>query len=253
MNPAPFTHRQAIRQFLPSPFRRKIVNNKHLVHYQRAQRVVTSIDSQPEDFPDGSKAATLCSSIKQELVRIAELDVIRSSSMSKRTQATAARAHAHKLLDNLVKKIISTGAVIALDRPDTKGMFVCPQNNASSQTLIADGRSLADKAATLIGLFTENGLHATFVNDMRSYADSLEHAMQLQTDSVGERVRANADIDETIRRLSALIERLDIVVRNNYANDPAKLTAWESARRLERPARSSSDADNNAPPPAPQQ
>jgi len=229
------------------------VNNQHLVHYQRAQRVVTSIDSQPEDFTDGSKAATLCSSIKQELVRFAELDVIRSSSMSKLTQATAARTHAHKLLDKLVKKVINTGGVIALDRPDTKGMFVCPQNNASSQTLIADGRSLADKAATLVGLFTENGLHATFVNDMRSYADSLEHAMQLQTDSVDERIRANADIAETVRRLSVLIERLDIVVRNKYVNDPAKLTAWEIARRLVRQARSNRDADNNAPPPTPQE
>jgi hypothetical protein len=229
------------------------VNNKHLVHYQRSQRAVTSIDSQPEDFPDGSKAATLCSSVKQELAKLAELDVIRSSSMSRRKQSTAARTHAHKLLDNLVRKVISTGGVIALDRPDTKGMFVCPQNNASDQTLIADARSLADKAAALVGLFTENGLPPTFINDMRSYADSLEHAMQLQTDSVDERVRANADIAESIRRLSALIERLDILVRNKYVNDPAKLTAWESARRLEKPARSNRDADNNAPPPTPQQ
>jgi len=222
------------------------------VNYERGQRVAALIDSQPEDFPEGSKAASLGSSIKQELTRLAELDVRRSSSMSKRKQATAARQNAHKLLLALIRKVAGTSDVIALDHPEVEGTFVRPQKNSSDQTLIADARAFAEKAAPLVALFTENGLAPTFVNDLTTYADSLEHAMQLQTESVGERVRANADIEETIRRLSALMERLDILVRNKYENDHAKLAAWESARHLKQPARSNHNRENNAPPPAPQ-
>jgi hypothetical protein len=225
------------------------MNNSQIRNTERAQRAASHVDSQSEDFPEGSKAATLSASVKQNIVRLVELDVIRSSSMSRHKQATAARRHAHRLLDGLVRKVVGTAEGFAHERPDTEGMFVRPQGNTSSQTLISDGRSIAEKAASLVGLFTEDGLSTTFVNEMRSHADSLEHAMQLQTESAGERVRANAEMEEIIRHLRELIERLDIVVRNKYANDPAKLAAWESARRLEKPPRSNRNGGNNAPPP----
>jgi len=211
------------------------------------------VDSLSEDFPEGGKAALLSSSIKQKLVRLAELDVIRSSSMSKQRQATAARQSAHRLLDSMVRTAVGTADVIALDHPDIKGMFVRPQKNSSGQTLIADARALAEKTATLVSLFTENSLPPTFTNEMRSHADSLEHAIQRQTESVGERVRANAEMKVIIRELKELVGRLNIIVRNKYAKDPAKLAAWESASRLEHPAHSKHGDENNAPPPAPQQ
>jgi hypothetical protein len=224
------------------------MNNIHLVHYERAQRVASLIDSQPGDFPEGSKVASLGSSVKQEFTKLAELDIVRSSSMSRRKQATAARRHAHKLLVGLVRKVIGTADVIALDHPEVEGLFVRPQKNSNDQTLISDARSLAEKAAPFVGLFTENGLAPTFINDLRSFADSIEHAIQLQTDSVGERVRANADIKETIHRLNDLHERLDIPVRNKYENDHAKLAAWESARHLKQSARSKRNGEDDAPP-----
>ena len=228
------------------------MNNMQLRNSERTDRVVSFIESQPEDFPEGSKAATLCSQIKQERARLAELDVVRSSSMSKRKQGTAARQNAHKLLLGLVRRVVDTADVIALDRPDVKGMFGRPQRNASDQTLIADARSLADKAAALVGLFTENGLPATFINDLRSYADSLEHAMQIQTEGVGESVRTNTEIAAVIRRLNGMLERLDVIVRNKYRDDSAKLAAWERSRRLEHPARSNRNRGDKAPTPPPQ-
>jgi hypothetical protein len=225
------------------------MNSIHLRNRERGQRSTSFVDSQSEEFPEGSKVATLNASAKQELVRLAELDVIRSSSMSRQRQATAARRNYHKRLDGLVKTVIGTSEVIALDRTDFKGMFGRPQRNASSQTLVADARSIADKAASLVGLFTDNGLQPTFVNELRSYADNLENSIQLQTECAGERMRANAEMEEVIHRLNGLIERLDINIRNKYANDPAKLAAWESAHRLEKPPRSNRNAGNNAPPP----
>ena len=226
------------------------MNNMHLVNYKRGQRVASLIDSQPEDFPEGSKVASLCLSVKQELNRFAELDVKRSSSMSKHKQATAARRNAHKLLYGLVRKVVSTADVIALDHVEVKGVFVRPQKNSNDQTLIADARSFAEKAVPLVGLFTENGLAATFIDDLKTYADSLEHAMQLQTESVGEREGANAEIKETIRHLNDLHKRLNLIVSNKYQDDHAKLAVWEMAHHLKHPAHSKRNGEDNAPPPA---
>lgn len=107
--------------------------------------------------------------------------------------------------------------------------------------------------AALVGLFTENGLTPTFVNDLKSHADSLEHSMQLQVDGVDERVRTNAEIRKIIRHMNDLIERLDILVRNKYAGDSAMLATWASARRLEHPPRSNRNGGNGASPPTPQE
>lgn len=228
------------------------MNNMHLRNSERGQRIASFVDSQPEDFPEESKGASLCSSVKQELSKLAELDVVRSSSMSKRKQGTFARRNAHRLLLGLVRRVVSTAETIALDHPDVEGMFVRPQKNAGDKTLISDARSLTDKAATLVGLFTEDGLPATFIADMRSHADSLERSIQIQTEGAGESVRANIEIAAVIRRLNGLIERLDVIVRNKYRDNPAKLAAWESARRLEQPARSNRNRGENAAPPPPQ-
>lgn len=229
------------------------MNTFTLKHSERGLRVTSHVESQPEDFPVGSKAASLSSQIKQELSKLAELDVTRSSSMSKRKQGTNARENARKQLLRLIRAVADTADVIALEHADIKGMFVRPQKNANDQTLVSDARSFAEKAASHVGLFTENGLYSTFIDDVRSYADSLEHSMQIQTESVGERVRTNAETTEIIRRLNDLIARLDVIVRNKHRDDPAKLAAWESACRLEHPSHSKRNGSNNAPLPAPPQ
>lgn len=229
------------------------MNSMHLRNCERAQRVCTHIESQPEDFPEESKGANVCALIRQDIVKINGHDVVRSSSMSKRRQGTAARQTTRRLLQNLTRSIVSTSEIIALERPDIRGMFVRPQKNASDQTLIADARAMADKAAPLVGMFTENGLTPTFINDLKSHADSLENSMQLQIDGVDERVRTNTEIKKIIRHMNGLIEQLDILVRNKHTGDSAKLAAWESARRLEHPPRSNRNGGNNASPPASQQ
>jgi hypothetical protein len=232
------------------------MNSSHLRHSERALRSHTYVDSQPEEFPEGSKAVLLSAAIKQDLTRLAELDVIRSGSMTRQKQATAARQTAHRLLTNLLNKTINTSELFADGHPDTIGMFGRPQKNANDQTLIADARSIADKAASLVGLFTQNGMATTFVSDMRSYANAIESSIQIQTESAGERMRANAEMKEIIRHLGELVDRLDIVIRNKYSNNPAQIAAWEMARRLEHPARSKrnndDDEEGDNAPPAPQ-
>lgn len=49
--------------------------------------------------------------------------------------------------------------------------------------------------------------------------------------------------------MDGLVERLEVVVRNKYRADPARLAAWESASHLERAPRAKR---NGGPPPTPQ-
>jgi hypothetical protein len=76
-----------------------------------------------------------------------------------------------------------------------------------------------------------------FIERLKADADGLEGEIGRQTESVGARVNTNASIEETLDRVDELVERIGVIVRNKYREDAARLAAWESARHLERAAR----------------
>jgi hypothetical protein len=48
--------------------------------------------------------------------------------------------------------------------------------------------------------------------------------------------------------VNELIDRLEVIVRNKFRDDPAKLAAWESARHMEHAARTKRGGGNTPTP-----
>jgi hypothetical protein len=224
------------------------MNAKQRRLYERAQRVAVFCDAQAGDFPAGSKGGDVAASLKEELSNVAALDVASSAGASKRRQGTFGRRDARLALRSLVEAVSATGETIALDRPDLKGVFSLKGRDNSDQTLIAVARSHADAAAPHAALFVEYDLPATFAEDLRTKADSLEHYISLQTEGTGARAESSTSVEEALQRTAGLVERLDAVVRNKYREDPARLTAWERARRIESAPHSKSNGTKTPPP-----
>lgn len=216
-------------------------------HNERGQRVDLFMDSRAEDFPANSKGGVFAAQLKLELANLSALDVAKTSSASKRQQGTAGRGGMREALRQLVASVADTAKTAALDHPDIKGIFTLAGKDKSDQTLIATARAFADAAAPLTGLFVEYGLSSTFVNDLRSNADSLEHYISLQSEGLGSGVNTNATAQETLQRIAELIERLDTLIRNKYRDDHPKLAAWESARHMESAPHSKGDGNNTPP------
>jgi len=231
------------------------MNDKHRRNRERGQRVRLNMSANERDFPQGSKALTLASSLEGMLADADALDAARSASARKRKQGTEARDGARTKLRRMVRITYDTAEPLGLDHPEIKGVFKPPSKNNNDQELAAAARSATTAAAQFAALFTESGLPPVFFDEMRTTADRLDIAAATQAEAAGELVAANAALEDIFRRMEELIDRLDPIVRNSYANDPAKLAAWESARRLERaPHRKpdddeDDDEDDNAPPP----
>ena len=217
------------------------------IHSARGLRVDVFMNASAEDFPDGSKAAIAHTRLKEELAALDALDVARAAGVGKRQQGTAGRRATRKRLRELVNAVSATAETIALDRQDFKGLFSLKELDGSDDTLIATARAFADRAAAFVPLFVEYNLKQTFVQDLRSDADALANFKTLQEEGVGERSGSNTSADEAVRRLTEQVERLDTFVRNKYHDNPAKLAAWERARRLEKAPQRSKD-DGNEPP-----
>jgi hypothetical protein len=221
-------------------------------HSERGLRVDVFMTANAEDFPESSKAAIAHTRLKEKLAEIDTLEEAGATGVGKRQQGTAGRRATRKRLRELVNAISATAETIALDHSDFKGMFSLKELDDSDDTLIATARTFATKAAAYVGLFVEYELKPTLVTDLRSDADSLDSFRTLQEEGVGEHSGSNTSADETVRSLTEQVERLDTFIRNKYRGDPAKIAAWERARRLEKAPQHPKD-DGNAPPTPPNQ
>jgi len=218
--------------------------------YERAQRVVLFMEAHAEDFAAGSKGAETLERLKEMLNTFVALDVARTAGASKRQQGSAGRRTARAELRTRLQAIIDTSRTIALDHTDVSGLFSFADAGRSDRALVAVARAAANAAAPLVGLFVAYNMPSTFVNDLKSKADSLERYISLQTEGLAGRADSNASAEETLQLISGLVERLNTVVCNKYHEDRATLVAWERARRVESaPHRKDNGEGTSQPPP----
>jgi hypothetical protein len=227
------------------------MNDRQRRRYERAQRVVMYMDTPSVDFPEESRGAVFHARLKTLLAHVASLDVERAGNTSKRRQGTEGREDARAALRRMLKSVWDTHKAIAPDRPDIKGLFEKPGRNNNDQALVTTARAYAAAAAQFGGPFAEYGLTAEFFNDLRSKADGLESYIAIQNEGAGDGVDTTAAIEETLRQVDEVVERLDPIVRNKYRDNPAKLAAWESASRVERAPRAKPKEEETAPAPPP--
>ncbi len=223
--------------------------------FERWRRVDLHMDAAVEDFPEGSKGAALAAQLKEGMAKMPDLEVLKAASLNRREQGTVARGETRRTLTSQVKMVSRTGETIALEHVGMKGLFALTLTDKSDQTLIAVARSMADSAATFVEFFAQYNIPASFIQEMRLNADRLERSAVMQDEGVRAGVNTNASIKKSSKLLDDIVERLDVVVRNKYLNDPAKLATWESAYRREAAPRSRRNGGNNidagsdAPPP----
>jgi len=62
----------------------------------------------------------------------------------------------------------------------------------------------------------------------------LHTAMTNQSSAVGDRVGARAAIEAKLDECMTTVPKLDPIMRNKYADDPATLAEWTSASHVER-------------------
>jgi hypothetical protein len=137
-----------------------------------------------------------------------------------------------------VEAVGDTAKVIATEHTEMRGRFQYARKDHSDRTLIATARSFAEAAPPFKALFVQYELTQNFIESLEADADALEQQIALQNEGSGARINTNASIGQGLEGVDECVGKLDVIVRNKYRNDPAKLAAWESAHRLERAARS---------------
>lgn len=159
--------------------------------------------------------------------------------------ATKAAALDEVLRD--MEAISRTARAMALTTPGLDDKFRVPRNTGH-QAIIAAARSFLKDAAPLKDEFIRRGLPDDFLTDLEDDIKEFEQANTGKMQSKETHVTATAAIDDLIERGMIAVRELDAVVRNVFANDPAKLAAWLSASHVERSPRSAKGATTPQPP-----
>ncbi|HEX8561144.1 MAG TPA: hypothetical protein VF668_23830 [Pyrinomonadaceae bacterium] len=223
------------------------MNDNQRRRYERGSRVDAFMTSNAADFPAAGKGGQTAARLREELAALAALDVLKAGAASERRRTSSARGGLRESLRAQVAAVCDTAEAVGAEHAEARGLFPRARADNSDQTLVAVARSFAAAAAPLKARFVEYEMPPDFVERLTADADALEAQMSRQTEGAGARVSNNAAIEGALGRVDELAERLDVAVRNRYRDDPARLAAWESARRLERPARAKRDAGSPRP------
>lgn len=156
-------------------------------------------------------------------------------------QGTTTRQQARAALREDLEAINRTARAMADEVPGLDDKFRVPRNNNDQQLLNA-ARAAAVDAVPLSAQFIAHEMLADFLEDLNVDIEAMEAAMSEQSGGIGHRVAAAAAIDDAIDRGNEAVRKLDAIVRNKYANNPATLAEWTSASHTERAPRRKKDA-----------
>jgi hypothetical protein len=165
-------------------------------------------------------------------------------------QGTSTRAVARQALRDDLRAINRTAEAIAQDVPGFDDQFRVPPVG-NDQNLLHAARAILANAAPESARFISHELPADFLGDLSTAITNFETAMNHQSTSVGTHVSAGAAIDAAIAEGLKIVKKLDAIVRNKYANDPATLAEWTSASHTERGPKRRQSPSSSPSPPAP--
>ena len=220
------------------------MSDKHRKHFERGARVSAHCASYPEDFPSNSVAGAALARLNEQLAAIETLNVAKATSMSAQQQGSQGRRELREALRSQLANIYNTAEIIGRDHPEVKGVFQRGLSDRSDQTLLAVARSYSAAAQPLKARFFEYEVDADYFDNFNANIDAFARSIAQQNEGEGGRVASNAGIEEALRIVDEEVARLDVIARNKHRNDPAKLTAWESASHVERPARRRQERSN---------
>ena len=215
---------------------------RHFESYLRGNVYMTASAA---DFPPTSKGGQSMLRLQDFIAEIRHLDALRVSGDNAQKQATIAKRDDRKSLRAQISAMSRTSDTIALDHPEFKGKFLWSGERVSDQTLLAIARAFAEEGVPASARFIEYGLPADFLQKLNVTIGSLEQHIIEQNAGTAARIAARTGLAEKFELADLEMERMDTAVRNTYHDNPAKLAAWDRARRIERAPHSSNGGEED--------
>jgi len=195
-------------------------------------RVREFATAHPDLFPADALGGRTFAELARIVDRLRASVISESSGRSAARQETLSKSAARKTLRDGMATIARTARGIAVDTPGLAGVFLVPDGK-NDHELAVTARYFAGRAAPLAAAFIAHGLPASFVADLQAALASFERATSARTTATQAHISARAGITAGIAAAFAILPRLDAIVENRVATDPALLAVWRLARHVQ--------------------
>jgi hypothetical protein len=230
------------------------MDDENIRRFDRANRVLTFCRDRAADIAPTSKIATLVAALSPLVEQLAAARI-------GQLRAPVGKPALIEALSIDFKDIARTARAIHLDDPSFPvaayrhpGTYVeTPVTTHADALLLLLEDQASDTAeqktskSALRARFVAYELPSDFVEDLRTDSDALAARNDSKYSDNQEGVASTAAIETLLAQAREIIQRLDAAFMNKYRNDPATITAWKSASRVERAPKRQKES---APPPA---
>ncbi len=186
-------------------------------------------------FPAGSVGAQRFADLGAVLDRLNTHVASEASGRAGARQAGATRATARAALRQAVSVVIKASPGVAAAHPNVSNTFRAPRTR-TDHDLVTTAERFATEAAPLSAAFVSCGAPSTYVPDLQAKLDAFQRADNDRAAARQTHMGARAGIAASIESASVLVQQLDLIVEHQLGNDPELLTAWQSARHVDKPA-----------------
>lgn len=213
------------------------MNDNETRRHQMFLRVQSVGSARSADFAANSIGQQLYATLSAIITEIEGHAASEVSGSGLSRQGTTTRRQAREALREDLEAISRTARAMATMSdaavPGLDNKFRLPRGN-NDQQLLSAARAYAVDALPFKAQFIAHELPADFLEDLAADIEAMEAAISEQSGGLGNRVSAGAAIDDAIDRGVEVKRKLDVIMKNKYANNPAVLAEWISASHTER-------------------
>jgi len=205
------------------------MTNEEIRRYRMLVRVREFGAAYRDLFPARSVAGKLFADVAAATDALQEHDAQELAGRGGQQNGSAAKVSARAELRRQVRAIAQTAA--AAEAPGLGGKFR-PSLEARDERLLSQARTFLREAKPFVDTFVAHELPSNFLSQLRAAIGAFEQAAGERRSSRDQRVQARACIEATMKAALRAVRRLNGIVPNKL-EDPAAITLWSGARRVE--------------------
>ncbi len=210
------------------------MNHHEMNRTDSFKRIDVFGDESAADFPAGSKGAEFFARNKARVARIDAAGAGQASAKGDVRQGYLGKGTARENVRALCASVAKTSRGAAYEVPGLDVKFYLAVDLPDAE-LLAHAQMVLQDAPKHQAKLIEWGEDEDFLEDLAEAVEDFEKSMTDTSAATGEQVEATAGISEEVREGMIDRRQLNVIVRNRYKNNPAKLAAWESAYHIEHP------------------
>jgi len=220
------------------------MTDNHNRRHQMFIRVREFLAARIEDFSENGMVRQLFTQLQVLIPALDGHATAQASGLGEAHQMTQTRSEARLALKQALEAIHRAARAMGL------GEKFPPPPPRNDRNLIQAARSAAALALPLKAQFVLHEMPEDFIDNLNADIADFEASIAGHGSAVDGHINAGVAIDETVDDGMEIVDKLDPLVRNKYADSPAILAEWRAASHAVRAPQSSAVPSTPQPPAA---